>query len=333
MALDELDVPLDSEFKIDLFSLISLLWIKRKIIFFIVLGSAILSVGYSYILKESFLAKTTILPESEKSKISSLGGLSDIASLAGVNIGSEGSFVKLYPTIIKSETVLKSVIHKKFQTNSRSYPVNLIEYWELDSTSPDFQFENSLKILREELQISIDNKTSVITISISMPEPQLAADILNTITSELDKFIRNKKTTSAGEQRRFVEARLAEVKEELTNAENAVKIFREKNKQVLSPNLLLEQERLIRDVQINTVVYTELRKQFEIVKIEEVKNIPIITPLDTARAPAYKDRPKRSMILITAITVSFFGTIGFILIWHLIGSQFNGLIKKLKMLN
>ena len=44
----------------------------------------------------------------EKSKLS---GLSDLASLAGVNVGgSEGSLLKLYPAIIKSETLLKNVL-------------------------------------------------------------------------------------------------------------------------------------------------------------------------------------------------------------------------------
>ena len=63
------------------------------------------------------------------------------------------------------------------------------------------------------------------------------------------------------------------MKQDLTKAENRLKEFREKNRQVLSPQLLLEQERLIRDVQINATIYTERRKQFELVKIEEVKNI------------------------------------------------------------
>ena len=82
------------------------------------------------------------------------------------------------------------------------------------------------------------------------------------------------------------------MKQDLTKAENRLKEFREKNRQVLSPQLLLEQERLIRDVQINATIYTELRKQFELVKIEEVKNIPIINIMDTARAPAKKELKK-----------------------------------------
>ena len=69
--------------------------------------------------------------------------------------------------------------------------------------------------------------------------------------------------TNASEQRKWIEARLTEVKEDLEKSENRLKEFREKNRRIVdspqfSPKrcisgLLLEQERLIRDVQIYPV--------------------------------------------------------------------------------
>lgn len=306
---------------IDLLALTAAVWSKRKMIISIIGGVTIASVIISLLMQESFLSRTVLLPESDKGKLSSLGGLSDLASLAGVNIGGgDGSLVKLYPTIVKSEAVLKPVIYKKYQTKAFPNPVNLIEYWEIEEKTPERSYEVALKLLTTELLVAMENKTLVLTMSISMPEPQLAADILNSITAELDNVIRKKRTTSAGEQRKFVEARLAEVKDDLSASENALKEFREKNRQVFSPQLLLEQERLIRDVQINAAVYTELRKQFEIVKIEEVKNIPVINILDPAVPAARKDKPKRSVIVITAFLLSFIGTIGYVGVNHQYGT-------------
>ena len=43
---------------------------------------------------------------------------------------------------------------------------------------------------------------------------------------------------------------------------------------------MLGQERLIRDVQIDSILYIGLKKQYEIIRIEEMKNIPIITEMD-----------------------------------------------------
>lgn len=320
----------NEENAIDIFELLGAVWVKRKLIILIIGISTLMSIGISLILQESFLATTVILPETDKSKLSSLGGLSDLASLAGVNVGGDGSLVKLYPTILKSEAVLKNVINNKYQTREFSKLVNLIEYWEIDAKTPELQYEIALKYLREELQVSMDNKTSVITMTISMPEPQFAADILNRVASELDQFIRNKRTTGAGEQRKFVEGRLIEVKQDLTNSENSLKEFREKNRQVLSPQLLLEQERLIRDVQINATIYTELRKQFEIAKIEEVKNVPVINIMDPARAPAKRDEPKRTVIVLTVFFLSILGSVGYIFIERQYSERLTVLMNKVR---
>ena len=321
----------EDESSIDFLALFSAVWKKRKIISIVVAASTVVSIIISLLLQETFLSTTVLLPETDKSKLASLGGLSDLATLAGVNIGGgEGSLVKLYPTIIKSEAVLKNVIENTYQTKEFSRPVNLIEYWEIEEKTPGRSFEVALKTLRDELSVTMDNKTSVITLAVSTPEPQLSADILNAVTKELDSFIRSKRATSAGEQRKFVEARLTEVKGDLTKSENALKEFREKNRQVLSPQLLLEQERLIRDVQINATVYTELRKQFEIVKIEEVKNIPVINVMDPARAAAKKEKPKRSTIVLSVFFLSCIGAVGYVTVQAQYGEKIASILAAMK---
>lgn len=332
MSTDNITEPPEPETSIDIFALLGAVWAKRKMIILVVTVSTLLSVGVSLILPESFLATTVILPDGDKSKMSSLGGLSDLASLAGVNVGGEGSLVKLYPTILKSEAVLKNVIYKKYQTKKFPQPVNLIEYWEVEAKTPELQHEIALKALHDMLDVAMETKTQVITMSLSMPEPQLAADILNGVTAELNNFLLNKKTTSAGNQRKFVEDRLVEVKQDLTEAENTLKEFREKNKQVLSPRLMLDQERLIRDVQINGVVYTELRKQFELVKIEEVKNIPVINAMDPARAPAKKDKPKKAIIVMTVFFFSFIISVSYTVIKQQNRKQISNIYTKLRSL-
>ena len=123
------------------------------------------------------------------------------------------------------------------------------------------------------------------------------------------------------------------MKQDLTKAENTLKEFREKNRQVLSPQLLLEQERLIRDVQINASVYTELRKQLELVKIEEVKNIPVINVMDSARAPAKKDKPKRAAIVLTTFFLSLIGCVAYISLNNQFKQQIYRIANKFRSLN
>lgn len=308
MATDDLiSQPAESPShpRIDPVEALAVIWKRRKFIAYFVGAVTLLSVIVSLLLPPYYRSTATILPETQTNKLSSLGGLSDLAALAGVNVGGEGSLIKLYPTIIKSESVLKDVIYARYRTLEYPDSVNLIQYWDIKEKKPGGAYEDALKVLRDELDVSMDVKTNIITMFIETKEPRLSADILNSIVEQLDRFVLTKRTTTASEQRKFIEGRLAEVKGDLTRSEDALKDFRERNTQVRSPQLLLEQGRLERDLQINNTLFIELKKQYEIAKIEEVKNMPVISVLDLARPAVYKDRPKRSVIVIATFFLTF----------------------------
>jgi uncharacterized protein involved in exopolysaccharide biosynthesis len=310
-----------SEKNFDVMKLLAVIWTERKFIGIVTVCITAAAIIISLLLTESFKSTAVILPDTDKSKLSTLGGLSDLASMAGVSTG-DVSIVKLYPTIIKSESVLKNVLYKKYQSKEFADSVDLIQLWKIQAKTPELSYETGLKTLQDGLIVSSDIKLNVVTLEISTEEPQLSADILNTVIAELDKFIRTKKKTNASEQRKWIEGRLAEVKNDLETSENRLKDFRMSNRIVAtSPQLLLEQERLLREVQINTTLYTELKKQYELIKIEEIKNIPLISVLDYARPAAKKDKPKRSIIVLTSLLFSLLGSAGYVFVREEYGKQ------------
>lgn len=317
----------EPESSIDWVELLSTLWSSRKLIGMVTGGATVLAVVVSLLLPNYYKSTVVLLPETDKNKLGVLGSLSGLASLAGVNVG-EIPLEILYPTIVTSEAVLKEVIYHKYTSKEYDKPVNLIEYWEIEEETPLRDYEVALKSLRDELDISLDRKTNVLEVSLSMKEPQLAADVLNKIAQELDAFIRTKRITNASEQRKWIEGRLIEVKADLEKSEDTLKTFREKNRQVASPQLLLEQERLIREVEINSALYTELKKQYELIKIEEIKNIPIINVMDPARPAAKKDKPKRALIVIFSCLAAFAGVILYIVTLRSYGKEI-GMVKEI----
>ena len=293
--------------------LFTVLWGSRKLIGIIAGVATAAAIIIALLLPNYYRSTVVILPETNQNKLAGLGGLSDLASLAGVNVGGEVSLAKLYPTIAKSEAVLYNVIYRKYHTTSYSDSANLIKIWDIDQTKPHEAYESMLKTLREELDATLDTKTNVLSISILTKEPHLSADIVNTVASELDLFVRTKRTTNASEQRKWIEGRLQEVKNDLERSENTLKDFRENNRRVSdSPQLLLEQERFIREVQINSTLYGELKKQYELTKIEEIKNIPIVNVMDPGRPAAVKEKPKRFIIICVTATLALIGSVGYI---------------------
>jgi uncharacterized protein involved in exopolysaccharide biosynthesis len=320
--------------KIDWMNILSMLWHSRKFIGIVTGVVTVLAIIISLLLPEYFRSTAILLPDTDKSKPGSLGEMSDLAALAGVSVNGEVSIVKLYPTILRSESVLKKVIYSRYQTKAYPDSVNLIQYWEIKEKNPEREYEAALLNLRTGLDVAMDLKTAVLTMSIETREPQVSADILNNIIRAADIFIRTKRSTNASEQRKWIEARLVEVKADLSKAENALKDFREKNRSISgSPQLLLDQERLMREMQINSTMYVELKKQYELAKIEEIRTTPIINVLDYGRAAAKKERPKKGTIIFVSMILAFVGSASYRVIEHRYGKTLSGWYKKFRMLN
>ena len=157
----------EGESRIDWMNILSILWHSRKFIGIVTGAVTVLAIIISLLLPESFKSTAILLPDTDKSKLGSLGGMSDLAALAGVSVGGEASLVKLYPTIIKSEAVLKNVVYSRYQTKAYPDSVNLIQYWNIKEKNPEREYEVALLNLRTGLDVALDLKTAVLTMSIS----------------------------------------------------------------------------------------------------------------------------------------------------------------------
>ena len=161
-----MDKPIDSYY------LLALLWRKKKTIALTVTITTIVVLGVSFLLPKYYKATAVLIPETDQSKLAGLAGnLSSIASIAGLSVG-EVPMEQLYPAIIESETVLHNVILHKYRSVEYSNPVDLIQYWKYDDNSEAMNFQEALKKLRQELDVSVDKKTNIVSISILMKEPQ-----------------------------------------------------------------------------------------------------------------------------------------------------------------
>jgi len=308
----------DSSWKFtDLFEIV---WPHRKRIALITSGVTVGAAIFAFLaMHHAYVAQTTILPDVDMMNMAGkMGSLQQLASLAGVG-GAIVSPSQLYPDILMSERVLKGVIYHKYRTESFPYEVNLIQFYKRDDEDSVYNYEQCLKDLRRDIiAIDVDRKTTIITLTVTTSQKQLSADIANQITAELDDYQRNFRQTNASEQRKFLEQRLVEVKDELARAEERLKEFQEKNRRTeQSPQLQLEQGRLSRDVELNSTLFIQLTSQYELAKLDEIKNTPVVQVLDAARVPSEKSRTgKRRIFVLGAAFLSFLFSSGWYVLLH-----------------
>ena len=117
----------------------------------------------------------------------------------------------------------------------------------------------------------------------------------------------------------FIFSQQLEAKKELTSSEQLLTEFYKKNPLPQgNPELRLVEGRLIRNVEEKQAFYTTLRQQYEIAKIEEVKENLLVNILDVAEPAVEISKPKKLLILIISLVIGGFVGITTILIQNLL---------------
>ncbi len=302
------------------------LWANRRRLFLINSTVATVSVlVLLFLVRPYFDSSVVILPDFGRSNagvLSQLSGLASLSGLGSVNL-SEGIPPEIYQNLLFSESVLSPVVYTKYQTEQFAAPVNLIEYSELepDESLPPALRDRRLmldfieKFVGSMMRVNADRISGIITVTVRMPESRLSADVANEIVASLNRYVVEKTRDLARETMQYIERRLVDVKDSLTDAEEQLRSFQERNRSIAtSPDLVLEQSRLSRTVALKQAVYVELERQYEIARIEQHKDTRILNVREEAREPVEKTGPRRYIIMIIIMLVS--GTVTSLWSYH-----------------
>jgi uncharacterized protein involved in exopolysaccharide biosynthesis len=279
-----------------------------------------LVVGYLLFLTDPYFESTISILPNYGGK-STPGGITGLAALAGVSLDEGVNTAEIFKDLLTSESVIEPVLHAEYQTKEYSKPVNLFEYFELepnptlDTTLQKRKlFLEMYKQILTSCVVFVDRNTKILTLTVTMPEPGLATSVANNLIQSLDTYVRTKRKSNAALQRIYIDKRVSEIKDSLMRTEDELKIFSLKNRQISnSPELLLQQNRLTRQIQIFGTVYTELSRQMEIARIEEIRDAPIVNVREWARVPVKKAGPNRTKAVLLSFLVTITATVLYVL--------------------
>lgn len=257
----------------------------------------------------TYSSSTTIIPASGESSKANFSGL---ASQFGFTVpGISGDSKKLvYPEIIKSRTISKKMLKKRFYTKKYGQKETLLKLLTYGNEEPEVGLDTleifAMNKFIESINVFDDKKSSIITVTVDAFEPQLARDIVLELIEELDNHQKRFNTEQAAKKRIFIEDRIIEVQKDLEGAEEKLKEWRQRNRNIKgSPALLLEQERLLREAEVQKQIFITLKQEFEMAQIEEVEESDILYVLDYPEVPLVHSWPKRIIYCLFSL---IFGT-------------------------
>ena len=251
-----------------------------------------------------------VLPISEN--VSSSNGFSGVAAQLGINIPlSIGGIVpwdEIYPDIVKSSDLLKSILSENYITKKYgtiSLMEILVSEHGLSKYSDSDQRNRALMELSKMIKISKDRMSPVVTLEVEAFEPFLVANLSNRLIEKSGQVQRQLKTNRVRKKRLFIEDRLEEVSTDLKKMEKELREFREYNRNVSSsPSLQMRVQEMGREIDLQNSLYVTLKSQHEKAKIDEVERDDMVQIIDGPSTPSKLTSPRRGLSIILSL---FFG--------------------------
>lgn len=369
-----------------------ILWAKRVLLLRIAGIALVCGVAIAFVIPKTYVSQARIMPPEMSNSGSALlasmaaraFGSDSLSGLAASLIGTHNNGA-LFIDLMRSSTVTDRLV-EQFQLQHLYH-----KRYRVDAT----------KVLARRTTIVLDKKSGVITLSVKDRDPQRARDMAQAYLDGLNVLVIRTSSSSARQERVFIEKRLQEVRADLAQAEEAMSDFssthtaidlkeqarvtvesqarlqgelifaeselaslrqiysegnvrvRESEAQIADlrqeltkiggtsaplssdansdadppssslaylplrqvPRLAVPYTNLLRQLEVQETVYKLLIQQYEIARIQEAKDIPVVNVIDAPGIPEKKSFPPRTLLAL-AVTMATLIVSSFVLIFR-----------------
>lgn len=339
------------EQEIDLIELAKKVWAERKLVFKACGYAALIGLVVAFSIPREYSTSVTLAPESTGK--TSGGSTGALAAMVGINMGSsvgeDALYPDLYPDIVSSTPFLTELFDVKVKDDKEKVDTTLYVYLDEHQRAPwwgaiisapfkvlgwtislfkDDEVEGTgtldpfrltkdeadiAEALSKRIAVSVDKKTGVTTLTVTMQDPLISASLTDTVMHRLQNYITEYRTNKARHDLAFTEKLYTEAKANYTDAQSKYASFVDANQNIILLSYRAEQERLQNEMSLTYNVYTQVAQQLQMAKAKVQEITPVYTVVQPATVPLRPSKPSKPMILIGFVFLAGVGSVGWIL--------------------
>ena len=284
----------------------------------VVVAAVVLLKPRTYTATASFIAQA---PDAGRSE------LAGVAARFGVVVGGSrpGESTQFYADLITARPILQQAVLSAYHGDGGNAPADLIHLLDVGGATQAVRLEKAIARLGHGIGVQTSRETGVIQFRVTTPSARLSQEVAARLISLINDFNLSTRQSQAAAERRFVEGRLTQARTELFRAEDRMEDFLRTNRSYEnSPQLLFEHERLQRDLGLRQQLYATLAQSYEQAKIDEIRNIPVLTVIQQPSIPAWPDSRRTLLKLGGALAVGLLLGVGLALLLELRGGAASG---------
>jgi len=321
--------------EISLIDLFAVLWQRKIMIITITLLAAIGVVIYCIVsikmppeksrLPNIYTPKALMLIDNRSSggglsAALNSSGMGGFASLAGLNLPSGSSYSQLAIFLVGTNSMLDSIVEE----------FNLIEKYKITK----YAKTTSRGMIKGALKAEYDSKSGVFTLSFTHIDPVFARDVVNYCIIYLGKRFDELGLDKNKIEKENLEINIANTFEEIQQLEEETRNLEKSVTAVPGrlPTITMDINRITLELTAKRQIYTQLKVQYELLKINMASEKPVLQILELAEVLEKKTGPSRSKLCIIVTFAAAFFAVSLALALNAIANVKNDseVMKKLK---
>ena len=340
------------EQEIDLLELAGKVWAERRLVLKWCGVAVVVALIVGFSIPKEYTTTVMLAPEVEGGS-RSLGGLSSLAGMAGINVNagesSDALYPELYPDIVSSVGFTTELFPVSVEDEEGELKTTLYNYLKEEQRSPWwsailslpfkcigwitslFQDEEEnvgqgidpfrltedetdvVKMLNERISVSVDKKTSVITLSVTMQDPLISATMTDTVMQKLQNYITEYRTNKARHDLDFTQKLYDEAQKKYYVAQQAYADYVDMNQNISLRSVQTRQERLQNEMNLAYNLYNQTAQQLQLAKAKVQENTPVYTIVQAATVPLKASKPSKLMLLVGFVFLAGVMSVGWVL--------------------
>ena len=354
----------DEEIEIDLMDLLrKVIGIRKKIYKAVGIG-LIIGVIVAISIPKQYTVEVTLSPEMGNNKGGGLSGLAASFLGSGVSMGdgTDALNASLSADIVSSTPFLLELSNMKVPV-SGSEEISLSSYlneesspwWgyvigfpgmviggvkslfiedEDESIFLDKASQGTIELSKKESQkieslkrkivASVDKKTSMTTVSVTMQTPKVAAVVADSVVKKLQEYIIDYRTSKSKEDCLYLEKLFKERQQEYYEAQRKYADYMDSHDNIILQSVRTEQERLQNDMSLAYQVYSQVASQLQVARAKVQEEKPVFAVVEPAVVPLEPSGTSRKVYVLAFIFLS----VCIVIFWNLFGKDFLNKFKE-----
>lgn len=349
---------------IDIFQVIKKIWLCRFKILKSCSVAIVVALVVAFSIPKTYESKVVLAPETSKSpSLGALGSFASLAGFNVGDIGKDDAiYPELYPQIIDSSTLLEELYNMKITSADGEINTTLYDYisakqnkawWDYiielpvrlknmvssakstvaasasDTTVVTYKIyteaqNNIMNKLRKKIECNVDKGNDVVTITVEMQDPLIAAQVADNVAKLLQEYVTRYRINKSIEDYKYTSALYEEARDNYYAIQSQFADYLDRHALGTTKNSVrTTEDRMEDELALAYTIYCQVAQQKELSKAKVQERTPVFSVIQPAEVPILAVAPQKVFITISFILLTFFGHV----IWIMIAADVKKVFK------